>query len=107
VVIAQQNLVNIESQKNSRRVPETLCAINLRKKGICMARSIYSLKLHQGIQVDINDCISCIRVPGGWIYRYPPESMVFVPWHNEFQHTNAPDAKEGANLQQTTRKVMQ
>lgn len=62
-----------------------------------MAINIYSLKLHEA--VDVNG-LQILRVPGGWIYsrlewnqpanpnqpgewilRYP----VFVPWNSEYQ----------------------
>ena len=39
--------------------------------------------------VEIRDRITlgyCIRVPGGWIYKFEEgESPVFVPFNNEFQ----------------------
>lgn len=82
-----------------------------------MARSIYDLELHEEIPVAFDGkerpVCWCRRVPGGWVYTDVLSlaegdgsfSTVFVPWHNEYQQTNAPDTMEGANLQHTTEQV--
>ena len=55
-----------------------------------MEKTIYDLKLHETLELD--DDITIIRVPGGWIYTYYSDyynqhktsSMVFVPYSLEF-----------------------
>lgn len=51
---------------------------------------LYEMKLHEVIKID--DKISAMRVPGGWVYNrfgWDDESVlrtsVFVPFDNEFQ----------------------
>ena len=53
---------------------------------------LYDMELHHSI--DINDDLSVIRVPGGWLYSYiiqnekyevVTSSSSFVPYHEEFR----------------------
>jgi hypothetical protein len=52
---------------------------------------IYQMKLHDVVnQNNTYYYFEIIRVPGGWVYRIQEkitgkESMVFVPYNNEFQ----------------------
>lgn len=59
-------------------------------------KSIYELNLHETLEM--SSSLSCIRVPGGWIYNHVSESQdmngkvvdyykssVFIPFDNEFQ----------------------
>ncbi len=61
-----------------------------------MENNIYSLSLHEEIKID--DDISALRVPGGWVYKFSKnvwrseiesydlilQSSIFVPFNNEF-----------------------
>ena len=47
-------------------------------------RKIYELKLHQILHLD--NGMSVMRVPGGWIYFYKIWNIdTFVPYCNDFQ----------------------
>ena len=54
-----------------------------------MIKDIYKLKLHECTVID--NSISVMRVPGGWIYDMwnndtdNPKAGTFVPFDNEFQ----------------------
>ena len=51
-------------------------------------KTIYNLKLHEGILIDPHIYIT--RVPGGWLYDVGEEEnifVVFVPFDDEFMKT--------------------
>ena len=51
---------------------------------------MYKMHLHDEIKIDCIDTVSSkwhftiLRVPGGWIYRWPNQPPEFVPFNNEF-----------------------
>lgn len=50
-----------------------------------MEKTIYDLELHEEMELVTEDFIyKIIRVPGGWIYKAYGSTMVFVPFHGEF-----------------------
>jgi len=56
-----------------------------------MEKNIYNISLNEELEIDNH--ISIIRVPGGWIYKIrtpfvKPIEVVFVPFSNEFQGTH-------------------
>ena len=43
-------------------------------------QDIYDMKLHE--QLEIDNGINTLRVPGGWLYMNYNSSTTFVPWHD-------------------------
>ena len=60
------------------------------RRGDIKHMDIYNMRLHEWLQ--FNNALFVIRVAGGWIYRQD-NSMVFVPYNNEFNVPYKPKRK--------------